>query len=215
VETEQHKNKDITKGFKLEHLKWPWVALLFPGIVMGLMAAFQIDIDGFFGIDGLELYYGAAGATLSLLLWFVNPNAGPSITNRFEGQSSDYVWDKTTVDTCFVTFWVVLAFLAFELPLLWSGFDLKAAFATVGPLIPLIGILIGLLPGCGPQVITTTLYLQGIIPLSAQIGNAISNDGDALFPALAVAPKASIVATIYTAIPALIVAYGYYLLFEL
>ena len=51
-------------------------------------------------------------------------------------------------------------------------------------------------------------------PFSAEIGNAISNDGDALFPAIAMAPKAAVIATIYSAIPALIVAYGYYWLFE-
>ena len=30
---------------------------------------------------------------------------------------------------------------------------------------------------------------------SAQLANAISNDGDALFPAIAIAPKAAILAT--------------------
>ena len=50
--------------------------------------------------------------------------------------------------------------------------------------------------------------------LSAELGNAISNDGDALFPAIALAPKAAILATIYSAFPAIIVAYGYFILFE-
>ena len=59
-----------------------------------------------------------------------------------------------------------------------------------------------------------TFYLNGYIPLSAELGNAISNDGDALFPAIALAPKAAILATLYSAIPALVVAYGYFYLFE-
>jgi hypothetical protein len=54
------------------------------------------------------------------------------------------------------------------------------------------------------------MYLGGYIPISAQIGNSISNDGDALFPALAIAPKAAILATLYSAIPAVIVAYVWY-----
>ena len=70
------------------------------------------------------------------------------------------------------------------------------------------------LPGCGPQVVVATFYLNGYIPLSAELGNAISNDGDALFPAIALAPKAAILATLYSAIPALVVAYGYFYLFE-
>jgi hypothetical protein len=53
------------------------------------------------------------------------------------------------------------------------------------------------------------MYLSGIVPLSAQIGNAISNDGDALFPAIAIAPKVAIVATLYSAVPAVILAYAW------
>ena len=82
-------------------------------------------------------------------------------------------------------------------------------------LVPLIAVLIGFLPGCGPQLLVTTMFIAGFLPLSAQIGNAISNDGDALFPALAISPKVALVATIYSAIPALIVSYGYLIFFEL
>ena len=77
-----------------------------------------------------------------------------------------------------------------------------------------MAILFGFLPGCGPQIIVTTFYLNGYIPFSAEIGNAISNDGDALFPALALAPKAAILATLYSAIPAILVAYSYFYFFE-
>ena len=77
----------------------------------------------------------------------------------------------------------------------------------------MIAVLIGFLPGCGPQLLVTTMFLAGFLPLSAQIGNAISNDGDALFPALAISPKVALVATIYSAIPALIVRYGYLIFF--
>ena len=79
---------------------------------------------------------------------------------------------------------------------------------------PLLAVLVGFLPGCGPQVVITSLYLAGLIPLSAQLGNAISNDGDALFPALALAPKAALLATLYSAVPALIIAYLWYCLVE-
>ena len=58
------------------------------------------------------------------------------------------------------------------------------------------------------------MYLSGIIPLSAQIGNAISNDGDALFPAIAIAPRVAIVATLYSAVPALLISYGWLFMVE-
>jgi hypothetical protein len=56
----------------------------------------------------------------------------------------------------------------------------------------------------------TTLYLNGVVPFSTLIGNAISNDGDALFPAIALNPRIAIMATLVSAVPALIVAYGFY-----
>ena len=196
-------------------LRWLWIALLIPGIVFGVLAALQIDVDAFFGIADLKITVGVLGAIMSVFLWFINPSTGPSFVNRLDQETFEYVWDKTTTDTCFVTVWVIIAFLLFEMTIHWTGWDLKLAFGSAGTFVPLMGIVIGLLPGCGPQVLTTGLYLQGVIPLSAQLGNSISNDGDALFPALAVAPKASIVATLYTAVPAAIVAYGYYFLFEL
>ena len=121
---------------------------------------------------------------------------------------------RTISDTNFVTGWVVIAFLMFELTIHFANFDLSSVFAPMAAFTPLIAILMGFLPGCGPQMLITTMYLSGFIPLSAQIGNAISNDGDALFPAIAMAPKAAVVATIYSALPALVVAYSWYFLAE-
>ena len=96
----------------------------------------------------------------------------------------------------------------------FTSLDLKIFFDLWLPFVPLVAILFGFLPGCGPQVVVATFYLNGYIPLSAELGNAISNDGHALFPAIALAPKAAILATLYSAIPALVVAYGYFYLFE-
>jgi len=117
-------------------------------------------------------------------------------------------------DTNFITAWVVFAFLAYELTVHLSGIDLGAVFQLWGPLVPLMAIAVGFLPGCGPQIVVTSLYLTGSLPLSALLGNAISNDGDALFPAIALAPRAAFVATIYSAIPALLLAYGTFLFWE-
>ncbi|MEM9878303.1 MAG: putative manganese transporter [Pseudomonadota bacterium] len=200
--------------FEFRKLNLPWLLLLIPGIAFGFLTAFQTDVDALLGLPGLELWLGVTGAILSLALWFINPSSTASVINRTDKQTLGRVWDQTTTDTCFVTVWVIIAFLLFEMTVLWTGWDLKAAFGTVGAYMPLVGVLIGFLPGCGPQVLTTGLYLQGVIPLSAQLANSISNDGDALFPALAIAPRASIIATLYTAIPALLASYGYYVLVE-
>jgi len=84
----------------------------------------------------------------------------------------------------------------------------------LGPFLPLAAILVGFIPGCGPQIMITSMYIAGHIPLAAQIGNSISNDGDALFPAIAISPKAAILATLYSAIPAVLVAYVWYYFIE-
>lgn len=49
----------------------------------------------------------------------------------------------------------------------------------------MVAVVLGMIPGSGPQIIVSSLYLTGAAPLSAQIVNAISNDGDALFPSIA------------------------------
>lgn len=193
--------------------KVPWIICLIPGVIFGALIAFQLDPDDYFFPNSTTII-GSGGALLCLFYWFVNPSNGPSVSNRFEGETPYFVWEKVVIDTSFVSMWVIVGYLCFEIPMLWSSFDLNSLFNQVAPWVPLIAIIVGFLPGCGPQVIVTTLYLSGVVPFSAQIGNAISNDGDALFPALAISPKASLVATLYTAIPALLVAYAWFFLFE-
>jgi hypothetical protein len=78
----------------------------------------------------------------------------------------------------------------------------------------LFAAAIGLIPGCGPQIVVITLYIQGSLPFSALLANAISNDGDALFPALALAPKAATIASMLTTVPALTFGYLVYYVFE-
>ena len=191
-----------------------WVALIIPGIVLGILAAFQVDIDLLFQnplISQPGTYLGFFGGAFCVFLWAAPANLKGS---RINNSKIPAYLRNTIADTNFVTAWVVFAFLIFEIWIFSFNVDLESLFNSFSLYLPLIAIIIGLLPGCGPQVIVTSMYIGGIIPLSAQIGNAISNDGDALFPAIALAPKTAIVATLYSSIPALIVAYGWYLIFE-
>ena len=70
------------------------------------------------------------------------------------------------------------AYLAYDYAAHYAGLDIPAMFNSVAPLLQLIAILIGFIPGCGPQVLVSTLYINGLVPFSASIGNAISNDGE-------------------------------------
>ena len=190
-----------------------WSLIFLPGFVIGLFVAFQQDLDQILKVpEGFSLVasLGLAGASLSIFMWSLNPLSDFQCSTDRTRNLLSRVVDTTN----FVTTWVICAFLTFEIFLYFTSLNLKILFEVWMPFVPLVAILLGFLPGCGPQIIVTTFYLNGFIPLSAEIGNAISNDGDALFPAIALAPKAAIIATLYSAIPALIFAYGYMFLFE-
>lgn len=114
-------------------------------------------------------------------------------------------------ETAFVTVWVSVAFVAF------------AAVGEVAPLaferLPaaglggvLAGAVVGLVPGCGPQIVLTGLHVQGALPLSVLVANALSQDGDALLPLLAADRRAALFASVLTVIPGLIVGGGLVLL---
>jgi hypothetical protein len=191
-----------------------WLALMIPGMIFGILSAFQIDLDAYFSNNFIEnpiTFFGFFAGSLCFIMWIIPIISGfkynPSGPN-------EKIIRRTVSDTNFITGWVILAFLAYELTVNFGGFNLETIFKSYYILIPFIAIMIGFLPGCGPQILVTTLYLNGIIPLSAQIGNAISNDGDALFPAIALHPKAAFIATIYSAFPAIIVSYGYLFIIE-
>lgn len=192
-----------------------WLVLIVPGIILGILAAFQIDIDALFGTEFLpapSLTLGAIGGILSVLMFVSSNFIGKHSPDS--GASVSSLNSRVISDTNFVTTWVVAAFLLFEVSVYSFGIDLKDVFRGYAIFAPLTATLLGFIPGCGPQVLVTTLYLSGAIPLSAQISNAISNDGDALFPAIAIAPKVAVVATAYSAIPALLIGYGWLVFFE-
>ena len=191
-----------------------WLLILAPGIVLAGLVAFQVDVNAMFATDMLDrpaTLLGVVGGVLALSMRLA-PSFGIKGDAAFSAGSG--LIRRTISDTNFVTVWVIFAYLVFELSVYFLGIDLKTVFDGWALFTPMIAILLGFLPGCGPQVLVTTMYLSGIIPLSAQIGNALSNDGDALFPAIAIAPKVAVVATLYSAVPAVILAYGWMLWME-
>ncbi len=208
--------RELPKRLALQGILWKW--LIIPGVIIGLMMAAQIDLSSVFGID--EVYIQLTGASIALLLivlWSLTREITnfESIVSEDKKTKKSKAFQKVALDTNFVTAWVVVAFLLFEFSVVFGEIELNKLFTLFGSAAPFMGVVIGMIPGCGPQIITTSLYLSGAIPLSAQIGNAISNDGDALFPAIALSPKVAVVATLYSSVPALIAAYSYYWIFEI
>lgn len=218
--TAKYCNKEEANKAQSSYIKWQgllWQWLLLPSSFVAILFSFQLDVDQFFHIQaGTTNIIGAVMAVLATTLWALSGEVTnyQTIVSEDSKVNTRNLFQKIAQDTNFVGSWVILAFLSFELMMLFSGLDLAKVFSQWGSFTPLIAITIGLLPGCGPQIITTSLYLSSTIPLSAQLGNAISNDGDALFPAIAMAPKMAVMATLYSAIPAVMVAYSYFYLFE-
>ena len=204
------------KAINLQGAFWKWV--LVPVTVVAVLGSFQVDINQLLHVpDHTIEWIGAALAIGSMLLWSLTKEISDYQSTVSEDNKcvTSHPIQKAAQDTNFVSAWVIVAFLIFELSTFFSGVDLHTVFLGYGMWMPLIGLAIGLLPGCGPQILVTSLYLSGAMPMSAQLSNAISNDGDALFPAIALAPKAAMVATFYSAVPAFVVGYGYYFLFEM
>ena len=174
-----------------------YMILAIPGLILGSMQLMQINI---YDLGSFVFALGLCGAALSVGVWSISPVNAVTMHN-------DHSFTRATEETSFVTVWVIVAYLAYEYAYAFFGLDLVGLAEAAWIFIPLLAILIGFVPGCGPQILVTTLYLNGIIPFAALIGNAISNDGDALFPAIALTPRMAVVATLYSAIPALIISY--------
>lgn len=186
---------------RIRPIDWLFLTLALPGLLVGSAAIGNIDIADIAGVP--TQWIGLAGALTALAIWATSPLDG--ITNP-----TDPAVTRMAEETGLITVWVIGAYLVYAYAAHLFGLDLKAMFATVAPLLPLIAVLIGFIPGCGPQVVVATMFISGALPFAALIGNAISNDGDALFPALALNPRAAVVATLYSAVPALLIAYGFY-----
>ena len=188
-----------------------WVAAavgLGAGVLYLLRGAPEVPMVAGPTFAGAFTVAGLLGTTLSAYLYFVGRKyVGHGDVGRARdtfGSVSETL-THAAMETSFVTVWVVAAYLLYEYGIAFTGFDVAAAAAAAGVLAPVAGALVGLVPGCGPQIVLATAYAGGAIPFSALVANAISQDGDALFPLIAIDKTAAVVASIYTTIPALVV----------
>jgi len=164
--------------------------------------------------DGLVTWVGFIGTSLSIILYVSSKNFLGDDTEATIGDKLNSL-DETLVhaasETAFVTFWVLIAYLAFEFGMIAFGIS-EADLAEQGDGIGAVFVAaaVGLIPGCGPQIIAISAYVEGVISFPALVANAISQDGDALFPLLVRHKVASIWATIHTTLPAIIVGLAFF-----
>lgn len=197
------------------HVVW-WVvaaAGLVAGVLYLLRGAPEIPMEFAPTFFGLFTIAGLTGTTLSFYLHFIGRrHIGEGEAGRVrESFANAYdTFQHAAMETSMVTVWVITAYLIYEYTMAVFALDIGALAATAGVIAPLAGAALGLVPGCAPQIVFASLYAEGAIPFSALVGNAISQDGDALFPLMAIDMKAAIIATIYTTIPAAIVGVTVY-----
>lgn len=215
-----------TLGYRLTHKGFTvyWV-ILGLGLILGVLDLFQVDLNNLF-IPNLGTIFGVTGTALSIVMMIASKKFVQDDTHE-EAELKLHSFRETIIhnaqETAFVATWVFFAYLAYELFVLslgggnyLAGEQTITAFLTqTGLMSVIIGALIGIIPGCGPQIIFVTLYTRGFIPFAALLANAISQDGDALFPLIAIDKRASVWATVFNTIAAFVVGlFAYWLEFN-
>ncbi|MEC7544452.1 MAG: putative manganese transporter [Candidatus Thermoplasmatota archaeon] len=199
-----------------------WWCVTLVGLVFAILLLYWGAIDGGPTLDlddgGLNLdpttlggfisWVGLLGTLLSVAIFLGQRSIFGDDTEASIGDKLDS-FKETTIhaasETSFVTFWVLIAYFVFEFSILFGGVDesnLVAYGAGVGAIF--VAALVGVIPGCGPQIIIMTSYVEGILGFPGLVSNAISQDGDALFPLLVRHRTASLWATFHTVLPAII-----------
>ncbi len=198
------------------HIAW-WVVLagaLLAGVIYLARGAAEPAWELAATYDGLFTVAGLLGTTLSFYLYFVGRHyigEGEAGRVRDSFESLYTTFQHAAMETTMVTVWVIAGYLVYEYGIVLTGLDIQALAGAAGVLAPIGGALLGLIPGCAAHIVFAQLYaVEEAIPFSALTANAISQDGDALFPLMAIDLKAAIVASIYTTVPAIIVGVALY-----
>ncbi len=209
-----HQSQD-TFGYKFTHnsyyLYWIFIAV---GLVLGVMDLLQFEVNEL-PIPNLGLVIGVTGTIFSILMMIMGKKFLQDDTHE-ETELKLMSLKETIIhnaqDTAFVITWVFVGFLAYELVILAMGGGdyaageqmIETALLATGFLSILIGATIGLIPGCGPQIIFVALFTRGLVPFAALFANVISQDGDALLPLIAIDRRSALWASIITTVPAII-----------
>lgn len=209
-----HQHHD-TWGYKFTHngfyIYWAFIAV---GLILGIMLLFQRDVNELF-IPNLGLVLGTTGTVFSIIMMIMGKKFLGDDTHEeaeLKVMSLKETFIHNAQDTAFVVTWVFVGFLAYEFLVLAIGGGnyasgeglIEATLLATGILSIIIGGLIGLIPGCGPQIIFVTLFTRGMVPFAALLANAISQDGDALLPLIAIDRRSALWATVITTIPAIV-----------
>ncbi|KAF0193862.1 MAG: hypothetical protein FD169_2193 [Bacillota bacterium] len=208
-------------GFTITHnaFQFYWV-LIGVGLVLGVLSLFQINVNDL-SIPNLALVLGVTGTALSVLMMVMGKKFLENDTHEeteLKAMSLKETLIHNAQETAFVITWVFVGFLTYELLVLAVGGGnyfagealIESLLLTAGIASVFLGALTGLIPGCGPQIIFVALFARGLIPFAALFANAVSQDGDALLPLIALDRRSALWATLITTVPAIIFGLAIY-----
>jgi hypothetical protein len=200
-----------------------YLVFLFAGLIFGVLNLFNFNYgDGFF--SSAIFYLGALGTVLSISFMIVGKKFFSDDTyDEVEAKRASFkeMIVHNVGEVAFVGTWVFFGYLAYEIFVFalgggnyFVGEEMLFKFMSfVGIWAVLVASLVGMIPGCGPQVILVTLFTKGLFPFAALLAHTISQDGDALFPLIALNKKAALWATVITTLVALFVGTVWFFLF--
>ncbi|MCC0700242.1 arsenic efflux protein [Clostridioides sp. ZZV15-6383] len=199
------------KGYKI------YIGIILIGFIFMSLAHSGINLPIIEKLHSLEEVIAVIGILFSIIyMWcfkkvFKNSNQKEEENKKI---SLREMLIHSVGEISFVITWIFIAYLIYDLIILILGGDeyLVKLVLSTGVISVFIGAGLGLIPGCGIQIVLMSFYLKGTIPLGAVIANSISQDGDALFPLLAMDKKSSLWAMIITTIPAILVGMIVYVL---
>jgi len=198
---------------RLEPSALAFWALAAVGFVLAVPVLFQ-------AVDAATLTAALGGVDPYLTLGALGTVAALLVFASGRGRLSDDTLDSATAtsatssfaevlrhgarETSFIVVWVAAAYLAWTLIETSTGFD-GSTLPLLGLAGVVVGATIGLIPGCAVQIVFTGLFVAGAVPLPTLVANAISQDGDALLPLLALERRSALLATVITTVPGLLV----------
>ena len=118
--------------------------ILLPGAVVGLLEAFQVDVEMWLGrevargispLPAMVPNLGFMGAVSCLLVWSTQPikSWGARFRDRSE---TTLVFDRVAAETSFVTVWVLVGFLSYEILAFFSIVNLETSLTQLSVLAP-------------------------------------------------------------------------------
>ena len=199
-------------GYKL------YIAILLIGFVFMLIAHSGLHYDWIEMIHSWEEIVAVIGVLSSIIYMYFFKKVFKNANLKEEENKKISLKEMlihSVGEISFVITWIYVAYVIYDLIIIAIGGEelLAQLVLSAGLMSVVVGAILGLIPGCGVQIVLMSFYLKGAVPLGAVIANSISQDGDALFPLIAMDKKSSLWATIVTTIPAILIGGIVYMFF--